>query len=289
MALTMDISLDYGAWPSDGGVESTGSPASCDESFAPIPLSAHDNDHSSTSQSRQDVGSRRQQSAAWSFADFFSDPADSGTPDKDFLTAELNMASAASSSQILPNTSQSPHFSYPTNSLASSTRPSNSLPAAIDLTTSPPHSSARPTNNSWQPGPIPSLPQHQSTMAAHLSDYAQPRRAPLAPGSSSQPEGYSRKRRRLSHTPQPVSSTAPEVEAVDLTDVHDRTDIAKVISKQQQDAVQAQMKDHQDEHPTGRTPLSSYKCPICMDTPEDATSTVCGKFDPLKITVIHFR
>jgi hypothetical protein len=69
-----------------------------------------------------------------------------------------------------------------------------------------------------------------------------------------------------------------EVEAVDLTEVNNATDLSKALSKQRQDAIQAQMKQNQGSEPAGRTPLTSYKCPICMDTPEDATTTTCGAF-----------
>jgi hypothetical protein len=69
-----------------------------------------------------------------------------------------------------------------------------------------------------------------------------------------------------------------EVEAVDLTEVNNTTDLSKALSKQRQDAIQAQMKQNQASEPAGRTALASYKCPICMDTPEDATTTTCGAF-----------
>lgn len=68
----------------------------------------------------------------------------------------------------------------------------------------------------------------------------------------------------------------PAVEAVDLTDVNTAAELSKALSKQRQDAIQAQMKQNQGSEPLGRTPLSSYKCPVCMETPEDATSTICG-------------
>ena len=70
------------------------------------------------------------------------------------------------------------------------------------------------------------------------------------------------------------------VEAVDLTEVNDAADLSKALSKQRQDAIQAQMKQYQGSEVAGRTPLTSYKCPICMDTPEDATTTTCGMFRP---------
>ena len=85
-----------------------------------------------------------------------------------------------------------------------------------------------------------------------------------------------------------------DVEAVDLTEVNSATDLSKALSKQRQDAIQAQMKQNQGSEAAGRTPLTSYKCPICMDTPEDATTTVCGAFLPFsinwqKLTDIFYR
>ena len=43
------------------------------------------------------------------------------------------------------------------------------------------------------------------------------------------------------------------------------------------------MKQNQGSEPAGRTPLASYKCPICMDTPEDATTTTCGELSPFSL------
>lgn len=63
------------------------------------------------------------------------------------------------------------------------------------------------------------------------------------------------------------------VEQIDLTEVEGSAALAKALAKQREDAVRAQESLHQG---TGRTVLTSYKCPVCMDTPVDATSTVCG-------------
>ena len=84
---------------------------------------------------------------------------------------------------------------------------------------------------------------------------------------------------------QPVE-LAPEIEAVDLTGVNDATGLSQALSKQRQDAVRAQMQQTKNEEPAGRTPLSSYKCPICMDTPEDATTTICGMLRKLPLNVL---
>ncbi|GFF71082.1 hypothetical protein IFM53868_00468 [Aspergillus udagawae] len=63
------------------------------------------------------------------------------------------------------------------------------------------------------------------------------------------------------------------IEQIDLTEVEGSAALAKALAKQREDAVRAQESLHQG---TGRSILTSYKCPVCMDTPVDATSTVCG-------------
>ncbi|OJI96003.1 hypothetical protein ASPVEDRAFT_35316 [Aspergillus versicolor CBS 583.65] len=95
------------------------------------------------------------------------------------------------------------------------------------------------------------------------------------PSTQAGPSG-SRKRRRL--TNQSVSSTAsqPEnepIESIDLTDVDGNSAIAKVLARQREDAVAAQ---HTDDSANARSRLTGYTCPVCMDTPVDATTTVCG-------------
>ena len=72
-----------------------------------------------------------------------------------------------------------------------------------------------------------------------------------------------------------------EVESVDLTNVHDETELSKALSKQRRDAIRAQMQAAQGTESKRRTRLSSYKCPICMETPENATATICGRFADL--------
>ncbi|KAI5301326.1 SUMO-targeted ubiquitin ligase complex subunit slx8 [Ascosphaera atra] len=62
-------------------------------------------------------------------------------------------------------------------------------------------------------------------------------------------------------------------EAIDLTDVEEQSNLADVLSKQRQDAVLAQT-----EHAPARSILTGYKCPICMEDLDDATSTVCGMY-----------
>jgi hypothetical protein len=100
---------------------------------------------------------------------------------------------------------------------------------------------------------------------------------------SHEPRGI--KRRRLSDdtfgssTPSSWSSHAAEafdlqgVESVDLTEVNDDSALSKALSKQREDAIKAQAESEDRE---GRTALTATKCAICMDTPTDATSTICG-------------
>ena len=103
----------------------------------------------------------------------------------------------------------------------------------------------------------------------------------------------SRKRRRLNPSnaePEPVhensepaqqgtTSLEPTaIEEVDLTLVTNPASLANALSKQREDAVKAQAQTNTVEEDGGRTMLTSYKCPICMDVLEDATSTVCGEY-----------
>lgn len=69
------------------------------------------------------------------------------------------------------------------------------------------------------------------------------------------------------------SQAEDDVEAVDLTEVNDDYALAKVLAKQREDAIKAQAATENRE---GRTTLTATKCAICMDTPTDATTTVCG-------------
>jgi hypothetical protein len=64
----------------------------------------------------------------------------------------------------------------------------------------------------------------------------------------------------------------PAIESVDLTEVDDNAGLSAALAKQRQDAILAQNSGTE----SGRTTLTAYKCPVCMDTPTDATSTVCG-------------
>ncbi|KAL5362669.1 hypothetical protein BJX96DRAFT_154367 [Aspergillus floccosus] len=87
-----------------------------------------------------------------------------------------------------------------------------------------------------------------------------------------------RKRRRVSHThpetTRPSTINPPEddtIESIDLTD--GPSALSRALAKQREDAVRAQQEADRDQ---GHSSLANYKCPVCMDTPVDATSTMCG-------------
>lgn len=63
------------------------------------------------------------------------------------------------------------------------------------------------------------------------------------------------------------------IESIDLTEPENP--LSKTLAKQREDAIKAQQTTEEEK---GRSILTSYKCPVCMDTPEDATSTTCGMF-----------
>lgn len=65
-----------------------------------------------------------------------------------------------------------------------------------------------------------------------------------------------------------------KIESVDLTQVDDDKAVAAVLAKQRVDAIEAQKPNTSTE--AGRTTFTAYKCPICMDTLKNATTTICG-------------
>jgi Zinc finger, C3HC4 type (RING finger) len=76
------------------------------------------------------------------------------------------------------------------------------------------------------------------------------------------------------HSPSSPFHSSPEIESVDLTALDENSTLADALSKQRRDAVSSQNSSF--DTPTGRSALTSYKCPICMETPKDATTTICG-------------
>ncbi|KAF7161475.1 hypothetical protein CNMCM5623_007046 [Aspergillus felis] len=138
-------------------------------------------------------------------------------------------------------------------------------------------------------------------MASLVRDISHARRSPSTSSFSVEPSDRdqpARKRRRVSNvetagigesadhsdtsTASSISTSNPvardrdvePIEQIDLTEVEGSAALAKALAKQREDAVRAQESLHQG---TGRSVLTSYKCPVCMDTPVDATSTVCAK------------
>jgi hypothetical protein len=114
-----------------------------------------------------------------------------------------------------------------------------------------------------------------------------PHDQPLAPhqaGSPAAPRGVKRRREDdgfwspdTSESAQGVDQESEDtIESIDLTEPESL--LAKALAKQREDAIKAQ-KSTEGEKESGSI-LIAYKCPVCMDTPEDATSTACGQFSP---------
>lgn len=135
------------------------------------------------------------------------------------------------------------------------------------------HYTIPPSSSISSPASQPPLPHSRST---RLPSSSPPSASPNSPSGS---EGREKKRRRTirgenSETPEFIDSEEEQpVESIDLTEVDKPSALDKVLAKQREDAVKAQ---HDGESEKGRSLLTAYKCPVCMDTPEDATTTVCG-------------
>ncbi|KAJ5367507.1 hypothetical protein N7541_001448 [Penicillium brevicompactum] len=67
---------------------------------------------------------------------------------------------------------------------------------------------------------------------------------------------------------------AEAIETIDMTEDPDANELAKAVARQREDAIKAQQPTETSDRPLN--PLMAYKCPICMDTPVDATTTSCG-------------
>ncbi|KAA8652605.1 uncharacterized protein ATNIH1004_001510 [Aspergillus tanneri] len=105
--------------------------------------------------------------------------------------------------------------------------------------------------------------------------------SPVGPSAST---SHGRKRRRLSHSDFGAVSVPSELDpgddgenelyaSIDLTTVDESSSLSRTLAKQREDAIRAQ---HTVDDERGRSVLTAYKCPVCMDTPVDATSTACG-------------
>ncbi|KAJ5800056.1 uncharacterized protein N7518_002124 [Penicillium psychrosexuale] len=73
-------------------------------------------------------------------------------------------------------------------------------------------------------------------------------------------------------SPSAFSENEP-IETIDMTDDSGAAALARTVAKQREDAIKAQASAESD---SSLSALLSYKCPICMETPVDATSTSCG-------------
>lgn len=70
-------------------------------------------------------------------------------------------------------------------------------------------------------------------------------------------------------------SEAEPIETIDMTDDSAAASLARTVAKQREDAIKAQASE---ENNSNLSAILAYKCPICMETPVDATSTSCGMF-----------
>ncbi|KAL4785621.1 hypothetical protein BJX76DRAFT_324313 [Aspergillus varians] len=119
---------------------------------------------------------------------------------------------------------------------------------------------------------------HQPSSSRRISAVEIPSSSPphpRRPSTQAGPSG-SRKRRRLTNQSISSSESQPDnqpIESIDLTDVDGNSAIAKALARQREDAIAAQ-KSSDDGN--ARSILTAYKCPICIETPVDATTTVCG-------------
>lgn len=117
----------------------------------------------------------------------------------------------------------------------------------------------------------PHLPLPRSSTTVASSSSSLPNRLPLRSSRESREPRGTKRRRDSADTLEDGAGEA--IESIDLTDVDDSSALAKALSKQREDAVKAQQ-GLQSEN--ARSALTAYKCPVCMDTPVDATSTSCG-------------
>ncbi|KAJ5356544.1 Zinc finger RING-type [Penicillium concentricum] len=137
---------------------------------------------------------------------------------------------------------------------------SRNRPEIVDLTTT-----ARSTTRALRQNPI-SLSSSPPGASDHASSS---QHAQLPP-----PRGV--KRRRNWSDEHGASSTLSEdepIETIDMTDDSGAGALARAVAKQKEDAAKAQA---EEERNSNLSAILAYKCPICMETPVDATSTSCG-------------
>lgn len=73
-----------------------------------------------------------------------------------------------------------------------------------------------------------------------------------------------------------TTATNTQDSAVDLTLIDDSKNLEDFLAKEQQDAIAAQLMPTQNPEEKNLSSLNNYKCAICMDSPTNATTTICG-------------
>lgn len=145
----------------------------------------------------------------------------------------------------------------------------------VDLTAntaSSPPSQPIASSNTTDPDSTPGHRRNSSIASISGGDFRSSKRrrhddntfSAIPPPSSSSTSGPSSQTGRL--------GTA--IESVDLTEIDETSPLSKTLAKQREDAVKAQEAVPSSEKKGSI--LTAYKCPVCMDTPVDATSTICG-------------
>jgi len=157
--------------------------------------------------------------------------------------------------------------------------------AFVDLTTFTSSSSPNNSDGSGpQRSPCPSSPLISEPSRFHISaDSHSSKRRRLNSGAAAGPSTLSSA--SISNSQHEPVIDFTEVDAIDLTESNGSAAFAHALSKQQEDAIKSQ---HSAKDETGRSLLTSYKCPVCMDTPVDATTTVCGMHFPYLVPTPGF-
>jgi hypothetical protein len=132
------------------------------------------------------------------------------------------------------------------------------LPEVVDLTSSTPHQNPITLSSS----PL------GSSFASSSQNEGQTSRGTKRPREEE-------RRRSSSSSSSDIWLGREAIETIDMTEDPDAAELAKAVSKQREDAVKAQQSTENKD--TTRSALMAYTCPICMDTPVDATATSCGK------------
>ena len=127
----------------------------------------------------------------------------------------------------------------------------------------------------------------ESSQVVDLTSGARERTVPThVPDSDPGEESSHRtKRRRLDRLPSSFSQEQYEnIESVDLTEVagpaslEEKLEEALVKNREENEKPSSADQENKGEEKKKPSILTEYKCPVCMDTPVDATTTACGKF-----------